>query len=99
MMGVDLKPVRWIASSLHDLRAMLDDAQDEIGYQLWRVQTGLMPEDFKSMPSVGAGVFEIRAHTGQESRLIYVAKFAEAIYVLHVFEKRTRKTPNSDLKI
>ena len=49
------------------------------------------------MPSVGPGVREIRIHTGLEHRVLYVAKFVEAVYVLHAFEKRTRKTPRRDI--
>jgi len=51
------------------------------------------------MPTVGAGVQEIRIHTGLEHRVFYVAKFAEGVYVLHVFEKRTRKTPKRELEL
>jgi phage-related protein len=58
-----------------------------------------MPDDWKPMTSVGAGVFEIRIHTGQEHRVFYVAKFEEAVYVLHVFEKRTRQTRLADLDV
>jgi len=48
------------------------------------------------MPSVGLGVQEMRIHTGAEHRVLYVARFAEAVYVLHAFEKRTRRTPKDD---
>jgi phage-related protein len=51
------------------------------------------------MPSVGLGVQEIRIHTGREHRVVYVAKFAEAVYVLHAFEKRTRRTVTDDLDL
>lgn len=51
------------------------------------------------MPSVGAGVTEIRIHTGVEHRVFYIAKFREAIYVLHAFEKRTRKTAKKDIEL
>lgn len=51
------------------------------------------------MPSVGAGVQELRIHTGAEHRVLYVAKFREAVYVLHAFEKRTRKTPRPALAL
>ena len=51
------------------------------------------------MPSVGSGVQEIRIHTGLEHRVLFVAKFAEAIYILHAFEKRSRKTARSDIEI
>ena len=51
------------------------------------------------MPSIGPGVREIRIRTGLEHRVFYVATFAEAVYVLHAFEKRTRKTPKHDLEL
>jgi phage-related protein len=58
-----------------------------------------MPDDWKSMPSVGEGVYEIRLHTEVEHRILDVAKFEEAVYVLHAFEKRTRKTPATDIAV
>jgi phage-related protein len=51
------------------------------------------------MVSVGAGVEEIRVHTGQEHRVFYVARFEEGLYVLHAFEKRSRKTPDREIEI
>ena len=63
------------------------------------VQQGLDPTDSKSMPAVGPGVREIRIHTTLEHRVLYVAKFAEAVYVLHAFEKRSRKTARVDLEV
>ena len=51
------------------------------------------------MPVVGAGVREIRIHTALEHRVLYVAKFADVVYVLHAFEKRTRKTPRHDVEL
>jgi len=50
------------------------------------------------MASVGAGVEEIRVHTGLEHRVLYVARFEEGVYVLHAFEKRSRKTPARDIE-
>ncbi len=51
------------------------------------------------MPTIGLGIEEIRIHTARENRVIYIAKFAEAIYVVHAFEKRGRKTPKRDLDL
>ena len=65
----------------------------EAGYQLFRVQIGLEPSDWKSMTSIGTGVREIRIHVRDEFRVIYVAHFDDAVYVLHAFQKKTRKTP------
>jgi phage-related protein len=93
------RAIVWLGSSLTDLRAFPADARRDAGYQLRRVQSGLMPSDWKAMPSVGPGVYEIRVHTGAEHRIFYVAKFSEAIYVLHAFEKRTRQTRPQDVDV
>jgi phage-related protein len=91
--------VSWLGSSLEDLRAFPDDARRGAGYQLGRVQQGLLPVDWKPMTTVGSGVMEIRIHTRVEHRVFYVAKFEEAVYVLHAFEKRTRQTPQSEIAL
>ena len=93
------KPLRWVGGSLEDLRAFPEPARREAGYQLRRVQSGLLPADWKPMGSVGPGVAEIRIHSGVEHRVFYVAKFADAVYVLHAFEKRTRQTRQADLEV
>lgn len=93
------KPLRWVGSGLEDLRAFPEEAKREAGYQLRRVQADLMPDDWKVLPSVGAGVYGIRLHTGVEHRVFYVAKFAEAVYVLHAFEKRARQTRQADIEL
>jgi phage-related protein len=58
-----------------------------------------MPDDWKPMRSVGEGVYEIRLHTDLEHRVLYIAKFEEAVYVLHAFEKRTRRTSVADIAL
>ncbi len=93
------KPVWWLGSSLADLRAFPEDARRAAGYQLGRVQQGLEPSDWKPMTTVGAGVSEVRVHTRLEHRVFYVAKFEEAVYVLHAFEKRTRQAPHADIEL
>ena len=93
------KPVWWLGSSLEDLRAFPEDARRDAGYQLGRVQQGLLPIDWKPMTTVGPGVIEIRVHTRVEHRVFYIAKFEEAVYVLHAFEKRTRQTPQSEIAL
>jgi len=93
------KPVIWLGDSREAIRGFPNQARQIAGFQLWRVQRGLEPNDWKPMPSVGLGVREIRVHTGAEHRVFYVAKFAEAVYVLHAFEKRTRRTRKEDLEL
>ena len=93
------KALMWLGSARDDLRTFPDDARGIAGFQLWRVQRGLEPNDWKPMPSVGPGVQEIRIHTDLEHRVLYATKFAEAVYVLHAFEKRSRRTSKHDLDL
>lgn len=93
------KPLLWLGSSRDDTRAFPEHARRLAGFQLRRVQQGLEPNDWKAMPTVGPGVREIRIHTALEHRIVYIARFAEAVYVLHAFEKRSRKTPRRDLDL
>lgn len=69
------------------------------GFELWQVQMGAMPSDWKPMPTVGAGAYEIRIHILGEWRLIYVAKRADAIYVLHCFQKKSQQTAKEDIAL
>ena len=89
----------WLGSSRRDLRAFPVLARRLTGFQLRRVQQGLEADDWKSMPTVGPGVREIRIHIGGAHRVFYLATRAEAIYVLHAFEKKTQKTAAGDLEI
>ena len=98
-MAAPFKLLEWIGSAYDDLIAFPQDAQSRAGYELWQVQLGKEPRDYKPMTSIGGGVYEIRIHTQTEHRVFYVAKFPEAVYVLHAFEKRTRKTENRDLEV
>jgi phage-related protein len=95
-----VKPIKFVATALDDLREFPLDVRRECGYQLDRVQRGLEPADWKAMPGFGLGVREIRVrdHTGA-FRVIYVAKLADHIYVLHCFQKKSQKTPATDLNL
>ena len=93
------KPITWVQTSLEDLRSFPANARRLAGYELRRVQSGLMPDDWKPMKSIGPGVFEIRIRTGRAHRIFYVAKYEEAIYVLHAFEKKTKRTRQADLEL
>lgn len=93
------KPLAWLGSSLDDVRLFPADARRDAGYQLRRVQQGLQPSDSKPMTSVGPGVTEIRVKTRLEHRVFYLAKFEDAVYVLHAFEKRTRQTATRDIDL
>ncbi len=89
----------WVGTSLSDTQDFPDATRRVIGYQLRRVQQGLMPSDWKPMSSVGGGVIEIRVHSQTEHRVLYVAKFQEAVYVLHAFEKKSRRSRKADLDL
>lgn len=94
------KPVEFRRSSLDDLRAFPVAARQEAGHQLDRVQHGRDPDDWKPMNTVGQGVREIRVKNDEgEFRVIYVAKLRDAIYVLHCFQKKTRKTSREDIAL
>ena len=93
------KPLFWVGGALARLRGFPAAARREAGHQLYQVQLGLEPSDWKPMPSVGPGVIEIRVHEAGEFRVLYVAKFAEGVYVLHAFEKRTRQTRKADIEV
>ena len=96
----DPKPVEFLGSSLDDLRAFPLAARREAGHQLDQVQNGQEPDDWKPMNSVGQGVKEIRIRDAAGAfRVIYAAKFADAVYVLHCFQKKTEKTSKPDLDL
>lgn len=94
------KPVEFLGTSLDDLRAFPPSAKREAGYQIDQVQNGLDPDDWKPMKEVGQGVREIRVRDSDGAfRVIYVAKFADAVYVIHCFQKKTQKTNKADIDL
>ena len=100
-MGLYMKPLEFLGSSQKDLRKMPADARAVFGLELMTVQSGGEPGDFKPMPSVGSGVYEIRYRTTLNGayRVMYVAKFTDSIYVLHAFQKKTRRTEKADIDL
>ena len=95
----DDRPIYWIGTTRNDVRDFPEDARRKAGLQLRFVQQGESPIDFKPMSIVGKGVQEIRIRTEDAFRIFYVARFAEAIYVLHAFQKKTQKTTQQDIEI
>ena len=96
----DEKEIRWLGSAYSDLLAFPQHSRQEAGFQLGKVQAGLEPTDWKPFDDVGAGAKEIRIK--DESgiyRVLYVAKFEEAIYVLHCFRKKSQTTSKQDKTI
>jgi phage-related protein len=93
------KPIYWIGSSKDDICNFSEEARKKAGFQLRAIQKGEEPSDFKSMPTIGKGTKEIRIWTGDAYRIFYVARFAEAIYVLHAFQKKTQQTSRQDIEL
>ena len=98
-MTSELKQLRFVGSSLDDLRNFPDEARRAAGFELHLLQRGLLPRDWKPMNSVGPGVSEIRIHVLGEWRVIYVAKIRNAVYVLHAFQKKARKTAHRHIDL
>ena len=95
-----MKKLSFLGSSLDDLREFPAAVKSEAGYQLERVQSGLEPLDFKPMPTIGKGVWEIRIKDEEgQFRVIYIAKLKEAVYVVHCFQKKTQKTARKDIDL
>ncbi len=95
-----MKPVRFVGGSKDDPAAFPKSARIRAGHELFMVQVGRDPDDWKPVTLVGPGACEIRVRDEAGAfRVIYVAKFEDAIYVLHAFQKKTRKTSRADLKL
>lgn len=97
---IDARVLEFRGSSLDDLRIFPLSARREAGHQLDQVQHGQEPDDWKPMPTIGPGVREIRIRDAAGAfRVVYVAKFADAVYVLHCFQKKTQRTSKPDLDL
>lgn len=94
-----MKPIRFLGDSLKCLRDFPEDARQDAGYQLDKVQRGEQPDDFKPMPTVGKGVEELRVRDDSGAyRVVYTARLAAAVYVLHAFQKKTQATSKHDIE-
>jgi phage-related protein len=94
-----VKPVVWLGDALERLRGFPAGVRQQAGYQLERVQAGKEPSDWKPMPSVGLGVCELRIRAQGAFRVMYMTRFAEAVYVLHAFQKKSRTAPRADIDL
>jgi phage-related protein len=97
------KPVIWLGDTLAALRACPHEAQDEVGYALYLAQIGAKYDRAKPLKGLGAGVLEVIAdHRGDTYRAVYTVRFAERVYVLHVFQKKSKRgiaTPQSEIEL
>jgi phage-related protein len=95
-----MKPIEFLGNSLRVISEFSRDARQAVGYQLRLVQDGNAPEDFKPMPDIGLGVEEIRIWVSSGTyRVIYTARRADMVYVLHAFQKKTWETPTREKEI
>ncbi len=94
-----LKPLRFVGKAKDALREFPADARQQAGYELDQIQRGRMPSDFRPLLNVGPGAYEIRIHAHGEWRVVYVAKFGNAVYVLHAFHKKTQKPRKEDIEL
>ena len=95
-----MKSIRFLGDSLERLREFPDDARQDAGYQLDKVQRGEQPDDFKPMPSIGQGVEEIRVWDEAGTfRVIYTARISDTVVVIHAFQKKTQTTSKRDVEL
>jgi phage-related protein len=95
-----MKAIRFLGDSLKALQEFPEDARRDAGRQLARVQKGKPADDFKPMPSIGKGVEEIRVWEASGTyRVVYTARLAETVVVLHAFQKKTKATSPRDIAI
>lgn len=95
-----MKPICFLGDSLDCLRDFPEDAKHDAGYQLDKVQHGEQPDDFKPMPSIGRGVEEIRVWDDRGTyRVIYTARLAGTVYVLHAFQKKAQATAKREIDL
>jgi len=95
-----IKPVTFHGDSLDRLRDFPEEARNEAGHELYQIQCGRDPSDWKPMPTIGVGVREIRIRDASGAyRVIYIAALIGAIHVLHAFQKKTQKTAQRDLDL
>ncbi|MFN8470227.1 MAG: type II toxin-antitoxin system RelE/ParE family toxin [Caldilineaceae bacterium] len=94
-----MKSLKFVGSSIDDLRDFPAEARRQAGFELYAIHRGDEPSDWKPMREVGPGVREIRIHVLGEWRVLYVARFADAVYVLHAFQKKSQKTSRQDIDL
>ena len=94
------KPIEFLGDALDALRSFPGGVRREAGFQMDKVQRGGEPDDWKPMRSVGAGVREIRIRDEAGAfRVIYLARLADAVVVLHCFQKKTEQTSDKDIDL
>jgi phage-related protein len=103
MTATSMRPVRFMADSREAVRELPDEVKSEIGFALERVQQGKMPVNAKPLKGIAPGVLEIMSDfKGGTFRAVYTVRFPRAIYVLHVFQKKSKRgiaTPKREIDL
>jgi phage-related protein len=95
-----MKAIEFWGDSLDVVRGFPESVRSTVGYQLDRLQRGMQPDDFRPMKTIGPGVEELRVRVeGNAYRVIYIARMADAVHVLHAFQKKSQKTSRADLDV
>jgi len=99
----EIKKLKWVGSSLEDLKEFPEDVTDAIGYALYQVQEGLKPRNAKPLSGIDSGVMEIVSDFDTNTyRVVYMVKLVDAIYVLHCFQKKSKhgiSTPKKEIDL
>lgn len=91
--------VMWEGDSREVLSDFPETVREDLGFQLWQLQQGERPSNYRPLPSVGTGVFELREQDERAwYRVVYLSRIDDVIYVLHCFEKKSREMPKKDFE-
>jgi phage-related protein len=98
-----IRPLLWVASSKRDYAEFPARVQDNLGFELFLVQTGQHPPSAKPLRGLGGGTIELVGDfDGDTYRAVYTVRFSQALYVLHAFKKKSKrgiKTPKGDIDL
>ncbi|HEX2775641.1 MAG TPA: type II toxin-antitoxin system RelE/ParE family toxin [Candidatus Acidoferrales bacterium] len=91
--------VVWEGDAREVLQAFPGEVRQNFGFELWQLQQGERPSDYRPLPSIGSGVFELRDQDARAwYRVVYLSRINDVIYVLHCFEKKSREMPRRDFE-
>lgn len=94
-----LATIAWEGDSREVLQSFPDGVRQNLGFQLWQLQQCERPADYRPLPSIGSGVFELRDQDERAwYRVVYLSRINDVIYVLHCFEKKSREMPRRDFE-
>jgi phage-related protein len=102
-MKINSRPLTWLGSSRDDLKKLPKTVQRDIGFSLHQIQEGKMPSNAKSLKGIGSGILEIVSNYNKNTyRAVYAVKIKNEIYVLHVYQKKSKhgaETPKQEIDL